>query len=212
MTNSSATVEKSAAEKLEESRRYWDSEASMFDNEPDHGLRDPIVRCAWRDLLRENLPTTVSVILDIGCGTGSLSLLMAELGHTVTGIDLSPKMIRQAQLKAKSAQRQIAFHVMEASYPKLTPQKYDVVLCRHLLWALPKPADVLQRWTMLLKPNGRLLLIEGDWHTGAGLKAKEILKALPSRLTNVSHHELSGQSDLWGGPVADERYLVSAHT
>ncbi|MBK7915430.1 MAG: methyltransferase domain-containing protein [Chloroflexi bacterium] len=74
------------------SRQYWDNVAPFFDDEPDHGLRDPIVLDAWTHLLRASLPYTEAAILDIGCGTGSLSAVLAGLGHQVTGIDLSPQV------------------------------------------------------------------------------------------------------------------------
>ena len=197
-------------QRLRESRDYWDREAETFDVEPDHGLRDPVVRQAWRDLLKSWLPSTKSAVLDSGCGTGSLSLLIAELGHEVMGIDTSPAMIVHAKAKAIANQQEIRFEIMDAACPSLTPQLFDVLICRHLLWALPKPNQVLQRWAKLLTPTGRLVLIEGFWHTGAGLHAQEIINAMPSLLHNAAIHNLSDQPELWGGKVADERYAIVA--
>ncbi|MBI5959806.1 MAG: methyltransferase domain-containing protein, partial [Chloroflexi bacterium] len=87
--------------RLDETRQLWDEAAALFDNEPDHGLRDPVVRAGWTLLLRASLPPAPAVILDIGCGTGSLSLVLAELGYHVTGIDLSPAMITLAETKTR---------------------------------------------------------------------------------------------------------------
>lgn len=70
----------------------WDAEAEHFDDEPDHGLTTASIRDAWADLLRTYIPENRSV-LDLGCGTGSLSVLLAEYGHAVTGVDLSPRML-----------------------------------------------------------------------------------------------------------------------
>ena len=84
-------------------QHIWDQEAATFDNEPDHGLRDPIVRQAWSDLFAGWLSSSPVNILDIGCGTGSLSLLLASLGHNVTGLDFSPEMLAQAKTKNKAA-------------------------------------------------------------------------------------------------------------
>jgi len=191
-------------------RAYWDSQAAIFDNEPDHGLRDPKVRQAWTNLLVQWLPDGPTAVLDIGCGTGSLSLVLTELGHTVTGIDLSPAMLTQAEAKAQAAGQPITFKVMNGADPQFAPQQFDVVLCRHLLWALPEPAQVLQRWVKLLKPGGRLVLIEGYWHTGGGLHAQEIVEMLPVAVSNVTIQQLSDQPVLWGGAVTDERYAVIA--
>ncbi|HET7357080.1 MAG TPA: class I SAM-dependent methyltransferase, partial [Nocardioidaceae bacterium] len=82
---------------LERTRAAWDAEAAAFDEEPDHGLRDPEVRRAWRALLAEVLPPAPSRIADLGCGTGSLATLLAEEGHVVHGVDVSPEMLSRAR-------------------------------------------------------------------------------------------------------------------
>jgi 2-polyprenyl-3-methyl-5-hydroxy-6-metoxy-1,4-benzoquinol methylase len=197
-------------EQLNKTQQYWNNAAATFDEEPDHGLRDAGVRQAWLDLIGAWLPSERAPILDIGCGTGSLSILLADLGHVVTGIDLAPAMIAQAKRKAEAAGRQIAFAVMDAREPRLAPQRFKLILCRHLLWMLSDPKLVLQRWVDLLAPGGRLLLIEGYWHTGGGLHAQEVVAALPDRLRNVTVQMLSDRPTLWGGEVTDERYAVIA--
>ena len=104
-----------------------------------------------------------------GCGTGTLSLLLAEEGHAVTGVDFSPAMVERARAKAGHV---AAFHVGDAAEPPLEPAAYDVVLSRHVLWALPDPAAALERWIGLLGAGGRLVLVEGRWHTGGGLTVR----------------------------------------
>jgi 2-polyprenyl-3-methyl-5-hydroxy-6-metoxy-1,4-benzoquinol methylase len=197
---------------LSETRQYWDDESASFDQQPDHGLRDPKIRTAWLKLLEGWLLPAPSQILDLGCGTGSLSVLLAGLGHRVTGIDLSPKMITQAQTKAAASGLQITFRIMDAAFPKLPSQHFDVITCRHMLWALADTSQVLQRWAALLKPGGRLILIEGYWHNGGGLHTEEILKALPPTLKDISVHNLSNQPALWGEQVSDERYAIVLKT
>ncbi|MBK3587792.1 class I SAM-dependent methyltransferase, partial [Streptomyces sp. MBT57] len=77
----------------------WDAAADSFDEEPDHGLLDPAVRDAWAGRLESWLPATRGDLLDLGCGTGSLSLLAAGQGHRVTAVDRSPRMAEQARAK-----------------------------------------------------------------------------------------------------------------
>lgn len=76
---------------------YWDAAALTFDAEPDHGLRAEHTRAAWARRLASWLPPGPVDVLDIGCGTGSLSLLLAEAGHRVTGVDLAPRMVERAR-------------------------------------------------------------------------------------------------------------------
>jgi 2-polyprenyl-3-methyl-5-hydroxy-6-metoxy-1,4-benzoquinol methylase len=202
------TLEKE--KQLHEVSQYWDNAAASFDDEPDHGLHDPQVRRTWTELLRTWLPADKAAVLDLGCGTGSLSVVVAGLGHYVTGIDISPAMITRAHTKANTLGHQIEFHVMDAATPQFAPRSFDVIVCRHLLWSLPEPSHVLQRCVGLLKPRGRLILIEGYWSTGAGLHAMEIVAALPSSVTTISVLNLSDQPGYWGKKVIDERYAIIA--
>jgi ubiquinone/menaquinone biosynthesis C-methylase UbiE len=196
--------------KIEESPEFWDNFASVFDNKPDHHLRDPITLQAWTNKLERWLPNPRASVLDIGCGTGSLSVVIAGLGHDVIGVDFSPEMIARATAKAITASKQIEFHVMDAAHPTFSTRKFDVILCKNLFWALPEPNRVLERWTNLLTPNGRLVMIEGVFHSGKGLPSKNILEALPSSFTNVWVENLSDQPELWGGPVTDVHYVILA--
>jgi len=77
----------------ETARAVWVRQAETFDDEPDHGLRDPVVRRAWAELLLPLVPQPRSAVLDVGCGTASLSVLLAAAGHRVCGVDLSGRML-----------------------------------------------------------------------------------------------------------------------
>jgi ubiquinone/menaquinone biosynthesis C-methylase UbiE len=194
----------------ESATSLWDAAAANFDDEPDHGLRDPAVRTAWRNLLALWLPRTPGRAIDIGCGTGSLSILLGEMGHAVTGIDFSAAMLEQAQTKARAAGQRIDFQIMNAAQPRFAPQQFDMLVCRHLLWAFPAPAQLLTQWAQLLVPGGRMLLVEGFWATGAGLHAEEVVAALPTSLTKIAVVRLSAQAALWGRATNDERYAIIA--
>lgn len=184
----------------------WDAEAATFDEEADHGLRDPAVRSAWRELLLDVLPAAPGRIADLGCGTGTLSLLLADAGYSLGGVDFSPAMIERARLKAGD---RCEFSVGDASAPDLEQATYDVVLCRHVLWALPAPVDALRRWVDLLAPDGRLVLIEGSWSTGAGLTAEQT-SALLAQVGREGVVRPLPEAAYWGGEITDERYLITA--
>jgi SAM-dependent methyltransferase len=184
----------------------WDTEAATFDDAADHGLRDESVRAAWRELLLARLPAAPARVADLGCGTGTLSLLLADEGYLVDGIDFSPEMVRRAQAKA-GTREDARFVVADAATPPLKLAAYDVVLCRHVLWAMPDPAAALRTWADLLAPGGRLLLVEGRWFNGAGLAAADTL-ALVGAAGRPAEVTLLPEADYWGREIDDERYLV----
>ncbi|WP_328367412.1 class I SAM-dependent methyltransferase [Streptomyces sp. NBC_00457] len=186
----------------------WDAAAPAFDDEPDHGLRDPDVRLAWADRLRAWLPPRPCDVLDLGCGTGSLSLLAAEQGHRVTGVDLSPAMVALA--RAKLAGRDAVFLVGDAAAPPVGEDRFDTVLVRHVLWALPDPGRALRHWRELLRPGGRLVLVEGVWGTVSpvGLPADRLTALLAPLAGQARVERLSDEPRLWGRAVEDDRYAV----
>ncbi|UUU20933.1 class I SAM-dependent methyltransferase [Streptomyces sp. DSM 40750] len=188
----------------------WDAEAAAFDEEPDHGLRDPVVREAWAARLRDWLPGRASDVLDLGCGTGSLSLLATEQGHRVTGVDASPAMVALA--RGKLAGHPAVFLVGDAAAPPVGEERFDVMLVRHVLWTLPDPGRALSRWCGLLRPGGRLVLVEGVWGTVSpvGIPAERLYGLVAPLVSEAEVVWLGDDSPLWGKKVEDERYAVVA--
>ncbi len=192
----------------EDARDLWDAEAEAFDDAADHGLRDPEVRRAWADLLLPLIHGRGRRVADLGCGTGTLSLLLAaEGGHVVSGVDFSPEMIRRAREKSARTIPTPVFTVADAATPPLPAGSFDVVLSRHVLWAMPDPAAALENWIGLLAPSGILILVEGRWHTGVGLTADECVRLVSAHRRDVQLRTLDDPS-YWGGPTSDERYLI----
>ncbi|WP_103341762.1 class I SAM-dependent methyltransferase [Amycolatopsis sp. CA-126428] len=186
-------------------QNVWDAEAATFDEQPDHGLRDPVVRAAWAELLLPLLPPAPAGVADLGCGTGSLTLLLAEAGHDVCGVDLSARMLDEA--RAKTAGLRVELRQGDAADPPCPDHSCDVVLVRHVLWAMPDPAAAVGRWVRLLKPGGLLLLVEGRWSTGAGLTAAECRELVLAHRQEAAVRQLTDPA-LWGAEIEDERYLV----
>jgi ubiquinone/menaquinone biosynthesis C-methylase UbiE len=191
-----------------DAERLWDVYADAFDDEADHGLRDPQVRAAWQALLAPLIPAQPVRIVDLGCGTGSLAVLLAEHSNRVSGIDISGNMIRLARAKARAAGVAVDFVRGDAADPPFAEASFDLVLARHVLWAFENPDAVLQRWVDLLAPDGRLILIEGQWSTGAGLSASECRSLVLQHRVEADLQHLSENTQLWGRPVDDDRYLI----
>ena len=96
-------------------------------------------------------------VVDVGCGGGVLAESMAARGARVTGIDLSAKPLRVAQLHALESG--IAVDYREASAETLAaeaPASFEVVTCMEMLEHVPDPASTVQACSTLAKPGGWL--------------------------------------------------------
>lgn len=102
-------------------------------------------------------------ILDIGTGTGFLAFLLAERGHHVTGIDLTPDMIMKAKKIAGRLELSVDFFVMDAEKPDFSPASFDAIVTRKLTWALPNLPLAYQTWHKLLRPGGILVNFDADY-------------------------------------------------
>src|SRR4051794_3694538 len=136
-------------------RRHWDRRAPTFDDQAGHGLVSDEQRRAWLELLSRFTEGSVRQVLDVGCGTGFLALRFAELGHDVTGVDLSPQMLGRAHQKAEQAGFDLDFRVGDASALDFDDEAYDIVAARHVVWNLPDPERGVAEWLRVLRPGGR---------------------------------------------------------
>src|SRR5881397_1361783 len=141
-------------------REWWDRDAGTYDRSASHAMTDPVEAAAWRAALQRLLPVPPARVLDVGAGTGALSLLAAELGHRVTAVDLSPGMLDRARAKAEAQGLDIEFVVGPAEAPPAGP--FDAVIERHVLWTAPDPVRSLRAWHEVA-PAGQVVLFEGAW-------------------------------------------------
>lgn len=142
-------------------RAWWDRDAETYDDARSHAISDPVEAAAWRRALGDALPEPPARVLDVGAGTGALSLLAAELGHRVTALDLSERMLALAARKA--AERALELELVHGRAEEPPPGPFDAVMERHVLWTLPDPEGALRAWREVTAPGGRLVLFEGSW-------------------------------------------------
>ncbi len=128
--------------------RWWDPESEF---RPLHQINP--LRLEWIDGL---VGLAGKRVLDVGCGGGILSDSMARKGADVTGIDLSVKALRVAQLHALEAGTpQVAYREVSAeALAAEQPGSFDVVTCMEMLEHVPDPASVVRACATLVKPGG----------------------------------------------------------
>jgi SAM-dependent methyltransferase len=125
------------------------------------------------------LPRPPARVVDIGAGTGFLSLVAARLGHRVTAVDLSARMLDQLARKAAAEGLPITCWHRAADELDAGDQPFDAVLSRHLLWTLPDPQRALAAWRAAA-PDGTLAIFDSAWGAAAG--PAERLRARGRRL------------------------------
>ena len=128
--------------------RWWDADGEF---RPLHQINP--LRLAW---IQGLCPLAGLNVLDVGCGGGILTDSLARSGATATGIDLSTKALRIAQLHALDVQTQnVQFREISAeAMAQEQPGQFDVVTCMEMLEHVPDPASVVQACAMLTKPGG----------------------------------------------------------
>ncbi|MET3580254.1 ubiquinone/menaquinone biosynthesis C-methylase UbiE [Mesorhizobium robiniae] len=148
----------------DEIRDYWSERAETFDLQVGHEIFSEQERTAWHALIRRHLgPGAGRTSLDLACGTGVISHLMHELGFVVTGLDWSEAMLAKARAKAQNRGADIRFRLGDAERTFEDKASYDVIVTRHLVWTLVDPKAAFAEWFSLLKPGGKLLVIDGDF-------------------------------------------------
>jgi SAM-dependent methyltransferase len=149
---------------------HWNRRAAHFDEDFGHSIRTPAERAAWDRILDLVLGALLSALagrrvleaLDAGCGTGFLSLELAARGCRVTGVDFAPAMIAAARRKAAERSASVRFEEADAEHLPFAPAGFDLVISRHLLWTLPHPEAALDEWIRVLRPGGRLVIVDSQ--------------------------------------------------
>lgn len=144
-------------------QRYgWDKAAPYYETGWEEQLWP-----AQEQLLELTFPRAGEKILDVSCGTGLVSLPLAELvmpNGRVTGIDISEKMIDKAKMRTSEDRiENISYIRMDAETLDFPESTFDKVVCSLGLMYFPNPDKALQEMYRVLKPGGQIsALVWGD--------------------------------------------------
>ena len=127
--------------------RWWDPDAEF---RPLHQINP--LRLGW---ISEHVTLDSKAVLDVGCGGGILAEGMAGTGANVTGIDLSEKVIKVAQLHSLESGASVHYENISAEQlASREPGKYDIVTCMEMLEHVPTPASTIRACADLTRPGG----------------------------------------------------------
>lgn len=123
-------------------------------------LREP-----HRELLRRLDLMIGCSVLDVGCGAGDMLLDFVASAGVVTGvgIDASEAMIDAARSRAEAGTLPVTFEVGDAQNIDFADESFDRVVCSRVLIHLERPAAAVAEMVRVLRPGGRLAILEPDF-------------------------------------------------
>ena len=129
---------------VHQAEAIWPQEAEIFRG---YGLSGPIR------------------ILDVGCGTGEITARLAELypDASLIGVDLIEPHLETARRRCASFGARVAFRSADAFALPFGDDELDLVVCRHVLQAVPRPSDAMAEMVRVARPGGRLHLLVEDY-------------------------------------------------
>ncbi|WP_433533147.1 class I SAM-dependent methyltransferase [Micromonospora sp. CA-263727] len=142
---------------------YWTGRAPSYDEYQQRPDRLAADQRAWSDIWARALPAAPLDVLDVGTGTGQVAMVLAGLGHRVTGIDLSEGMLAQARRHAAAMAGGPVITSGDAVHPDFPAASFDAVTSRYLMWTLREPETAVANWVRLLRPGGTVAVVDSTW-------------------------------------------------
>ena len=153
---------------------YWDGRATTYSNNVVDELADDR-RVAWRHVLMEFAnevlepdggQANAARALDIGCGPGFFSSLLAEMGCTVDAIDSSAEMLAHAcaNVAAEVPDGDVTYWLCDLHELPFQDNAFDLAVSRNVTWLMRDPAAAYAEWLRVLRPGGVLLVFDANWY------------------------------------------------
>lgn len=189
--------------------KYWDWRSKSYTNGLDGFQAEE--RSVWERELRSVVNGNGGLsVLDVGTGPGFLALILAEMGHVATGVDISRGMIEKAQDNARMMNLEVDFRHADAESLPFEDESFDLLVNRHLLWTLPNPKAAIEEWARVLKPEGAILAIDGAWFDPA--LSTRIRRCVSKAMTLALDRKLPSFYSVFGeyyNPIRNELPLFS---
>ncbi len=196
------------ADRMDSLTRYYDRWMDLITGGQDKRVRDAVL----------GYIEPGDVVLDVGCGTGTLAIKAAQKGAKVIGLDQSPAMLKLAREKAQASGVEVDFRLTQAQSLSLE-EEFDVVTATFTLSEIsPDEAEmVVADLAGCLKPCGKMILADEARPTKALQRiVSGLQRAIVALLTFIAIeerptrlHDLRGLLEAAGLTVTDEQLFQS---
>jgi len=180
--------------------QYWDGRAKAYDKNVRPVIYSRRDMAAWQNIFAGAIGERCQKILDVGTGPGIVANLLADLGHEVTGIDTSVEMLNRARENTQALNRHLKFIQADVEDLPFEDSSFDAVVSRYVMWTIPNPTAALEEWHRVLKPGGRLVIVDGKWDQGRDRTlVGRLWKCLSLALVILTEHRVPCYKDLEKG-------------
>jgi ubiquinone/menaquinone biosynthesis C-methylase UbiE len=162
------------ADRSERLRRYWDKHARSYDRQMAF-----FERVLFGDGRQWICSQATGDVLEVAIGTGR-NLPLYPNGIRLTGVDFSPQMLQLTQRRAQELGRPVDPRLGDAQALDLPDAAFDTVVCTLSLCAIPDERRAIVEMKRVLRPGGRLLLLD---HVVAGPRLGRAIQWLLERIT-----------------------------
>jgi ubiquinone/menaquinone biosynthesis C-methylase UbiE len=177
--------------RTQDARHEFDSWSRRYDRDP---LQNLLFKPSHR-LMVEQLGPRVQRILDVGCGTSRFAarVLRRFPNMEVVGLDLCSHMLRTSRIRFPQSQNQV--HLVRGDSERLPfcDNTFDLVTCSHSFHHYPNQAQVVAEMHRVLRPDGQVMIIDGDRDRWWGRLIFDVLVVLmEGRVKHLTGRAMAG--------------------
>lgn len=147
---------------LNEISDYWNKRAEGYSLSINEEFENE-TRDIWLEKIDRYRPVPDKMkCLELGCGPGFLSILLALNGNDIISIDCSEEMLERARENAGKMGVELDLRKMDIHTPDFPDNTFDMIVTRNVTWLLEAPEKAYSEWLRILKPGGRILINDGN--------------------------------------------------
>jgi ubiquinone/menaquinone biosynthesis C-methylase UbiE len=185
-------------DKTEQARRRYDRISGIYDR-----MEAPMERGnfkGWRSLIWNDVKGPR--VLEVGVGTGK-NMAYYPKDLEITAIDFSPGMLSKARAKAQQQGVKVDLKLMDAQHLDFPDSTFDTVLATFVFCSVPDPVRGLRELRRVVKPDGKILLLEHVRPRGTAGTATDIVNPAVVRIWGANINRCTVENVQDAGLVVD---------